>query len=193
MEFNQEIFFLKHKAILFDSKEFFAVYSRQHNINKVMTPRLLKLHQKVPRAGSGCGMQSGSCAGRACPPSRVWLRSSTGPRGRSSWILPRGCHTPSAPTHHHRPKFPHFRARRACRNTDRRAPPRGFLIQQPRRGPGFVFPRSSQLTLMVLFSDYTMRTTAPEKIVLSVAALVCLVVLFRLQPSRQSLCLLRSL
>lgn len=116
-----------------------------------------------------------------------------GPQGTlfldSSKRLP----APSAPTHHHRPKFPHFRARRACRNTDRQAPPRGFLIQQPGRGPGFVFPRSSQLTLMVLFSDYTMRTTAPEKIVLSVAALVCLVVLFRLQPSRQSLCLLRSL
>ena len=46
-----------------------------------------------------------------------------------------------------------------------------------------VFPTSFQLMLVLWFSDHTLRTTAPERVALSLAALVCLVVLFPPLPS----------
>lgn len=43
-----------------------------------------------------------------------------------------------------------------------------------------MFPTSFQLMLVLWFSDHTLRTTAPERVALSLAALVGLVVLFHL-------------
>lgn len=46
-----------------------------------------------------------------------------------------------------------------------------------------VFPTRFQLMLVLWLSDHTLRTTAPERVALSLAALVCLGVLFPPLPS----------